>query len=244
VTKVGARVLTAEAGGTATAQAVAEGLTRAVSAAGERPELEDVRPLPENDSRGMAGYFPTVGVVIGSLAAAIALWLFAPRLGLLPQLGALAGFAALGGLLAAATTAGIVDTLDGAYWSVAGVTAVLSLAVGLTAAALVRWSGSAGIGASILVLVAVGLSSSGGVFSPTFLPGFFDAVGPLMPPGAGRDALRAVVYFDGHGAADALAPLLAWALVGAGGLLAATRARRWARPALPLSARPAPTSPS
>jgi hypothetical protein len=235
VTADGARVLTAEAGGLATAQALAVGLTRATAATGMRAEVEDLRPLPDNDSRGMTGFFTVVGVLIGGLAGAVALWLLAATLGLVARIAALGVFAALGGLLAAVTTGGVVDTLDGAFWSVAGVTALLSLAVGLTTAGLLRWLGGAGIGLSMVLMVLLGLSSSGGVLSSQFLPGFFEAVGPLLPASAGRDALRAVVYFDGHGSAAALMVLVAWSLIGAGALFAAAGVGRQAQPALHLS---------
>jgi hypothetical protein len=112
------------------------------------------------------------------------------------------------------------------------VTALQSLAVSLTTAGLVRWLGAPGIGVSMILMVLLGLSSSGGVLSSQFLPGFFEAVGPLLPPAAGRDALQAVVYFDGHGSAAALTVLVAWSLVGAAALLAAAGVGRQARPAL------------
>ena len=243
VTAEHARVLTADAGGTATADAVSEGLTRAVTASGGRAEVQDLKPLPDNDSRGMSAYFTTIGVVIGSLVGAILMWLLAPRLGPFARLGALGTFAALAGLVAAATTAGVVDTLGGALWSVAGVTALLSLAVVLPTAALLRWLGTAGIGASMILMLVLGLSSSGGLLSPAYLPGFFEFAGPLLPPDPARDALRAVVYFDGHGSGEALGVLAAWALVGVSGLLVAAGLRRDAQPGLPFARASATCSP-
>ena len=237
------RVLTAEAGGAATANAVSEGLARAVSAGGGRAQVQDLKPLPDNDSRGMSAYFATIGVVIGSLAGAILMWLLAPRLGPFARLGALAAFAALAGLLAAATTAGVVDTLDDASWSVAGVTALLSLAVVLPTAALLRWLGTPGIGVSMILMLVLGLSSSGGLLSPEYLPGFFELAGPLLPPDPARDALHAVVYFDGHGTGEPLAVLAAWALIGASGLLAAAGIRRDVQPVLPIAPAKAISSP-
>ena len=238
-----ARVLTAEAGGTATADAVSEGLTRAVSAGGARAEVENLKPLPNNDSRGMSAYFTTIGVVIGSLAGAILMWLLAARLGAFARLGALGGFAALAGLVAAATTAGVVGTLDGAFWPVAGVTALLSLGVALPTAALLRWLGTAGIGLSMILMLVLGLSSSGGLLSPSYLPGFFEIVGQVLPADPARDALRAVVYFDGHGTGEPLAVLVGWALVGATGMLAAAGLRRDAQPAPPFAQAKAVRSP-
>src|ERR671918_361751 len=235
LTAGGARVLTASAGGTATADALGEGLTRAVADTGGPAQVQDLKPLPANDSRGMSSYFTTIGVLIGSLAAAVLMWLLAPRLGVFARMGALGVFGVLAGLITAVTTAGIVDTLDGAFWSVAGVTALLSLAISLPTAGLVRWLGAAGIGVSMMVMVVLGLSSSGGLLSPEFLPGFFEVVGPLLPPDAAREALRSVVYFDGHGTTDALGVLAIWVVVGASGLLAAAGIRREVQPAVPLA---------
>ena len=72
-----------------------------------------------------------------------------------------------------------------------------------------------GIAAAVLVILLVGLSSSGGAVSHELEPGFFGAVSQLLPPGAALTAIRNVEYFDWTAT---LVPLLVLGAWGAGGL--------------------------
>jgi hypothetical protein len=92
---------------------------------------------------------------------------------------------------------------------------VAALAVALPTAALLRWLGTAGIGASMHDPHAgAGAELVGRPTLPSYLPGFFDTAGEVLPADPARDALRAVVYLDGHGTGDPLLVLVGWALVG------------------------------
>jgi hypothetical protein len=46
------------------------------------------------------------------------------------------------------------------------------------------------------------------------LPGFWRAIGGLLPPGAGVDLTRTTLYFDGARIVGPLLVLIAWAVIG------------------------------
>ena len=80
--------------------------------------------------------------------------------------------------------------------------------------ALQVWTGLVGIGLAILLFVVLGNPSAGGAYPAPLLPPFWAAIGPWLPPGAGTDAVRGIVYFGGAGAGRACLVLAAYALVG------------------------------
>jgi hypothetical protein len=93
----------------------------------------------------------------------------------------------------------------------------------LFATGLARLLGPPGIGLAALIVFLIGNPGSGAASAPELLPGFWRAVGPLLPPGAGATALRNVAYFDGAALATPLIVLAAFAALGAVLLLAPKR---------------------
>ena len=114
---------------------------------------------------------------------------------------ALAAFALVGGLVSVLLAAG---ALPGPVPALAALAALLLLAVGASTAALIALRGIAGVGIGFLVFLIVGNIASGAAAGPELLPGFWRAVGQLLPPGAAASALRDIAYFP---AATLLGPL-------------------------------------
>ena len=150
-------------------------------------QVEDVRPTAEGDPRGAAINLIFLPLIVICLPLVALLG----RLGLPPRelLGMLVAFAAASGLLIAAL-AGALDALPGPYLAVAGVTALIVLAVALPAAGLMRPLGPPGIGVAALLFIVIGNPGSGNASAPELLPGFWRVTGQLLPPGAGGQALR------------------------------------------------------
>jgi hypothetical protein len=76
-----------------------------------------------------------------------------------------------------------------------------------------RLLGPVGIFLTVIVVIQFGNPSSGGANGVPYLPGFWHAIGPFLPP---RDAyllLRNTVYFDGNGIGQPLAILLGYVVV-------------------------------
>lgn len=65
------------------------------------------------------------------------------------------------------------------------------------------------------MLVFVGNAASGGSVPTAMLPGVYRQISPWLPNGAIVHAVRAVVYFGGHGLGQPLLVLALWAGAGA-----------------------------
>ena len=72
----------------------------------------------------------------------------------------------------------------------------------------------------------LGNPTSGGPVARELLPGFFRAIGGYLPPGAGVDLLRSVLYFNSRTLGFALFVLASWALLGSLATVLLGRIRR------------------
>jgi hypothetical protein len=99
------------------------------------------------------------------------------------------------------------------FWLVWPIMTLIILTVALLTAVLRRLLGPVGIFLTVIVVIQFGNPSSGGANGVPYLPGFWHAIGPFLPP---RDAyllLRNTVYFDGNGIGQPLAILLGYVVV-------------------------------
>jgi hypothetical protein len=99
------------------------------------------------------------------------------------------------------------------FWVVWPILALILLVVGLFAAVLQRLVGAAGTLLTVVIIILFGKPSSGGANGVPYLPGFWTAIGPYLPPRNAYILLRNTVYFGGNGTAQALIVLLAYAVV-------------------------------
>jgi hypothetical protein len=205
------RLLVASAASAPTAEAVRAGF---VAALGGRLAVVDARPLPAHDGRGLSAFFTVAGTTVASVLFGALLFFFARGVDTRLRVAALIAFALLAGLVVALTADVVVGALTGAFLAVAGLTALLALAVAAPTAALTQLLGLPGVGLSALVLMLVALPSSGGPVGAQLLPGFYAALTHALPGGAALTALRSAVYFDGAAIGGLVAVLAAWALAG------------------------------
>ena len=77
-----------------------------------------------------------------------------------------------------------------------------------------RALGGPGLGLAALVVVLLGLVSSGGPAGSEFLPDFYRSLGPWMPPGQLYDAFRGALYFDGAALGGPVLVLTGWLIAG------------------------------
>jgi hypothetical protein len=202
----GDRVLVASASGAVPAETVA--------AAGGPRRVEDLRPLPPSDRRGLSPLFAVLGTLIPSLVFGVLLSVFGRRLPARVRWPAVIVFAAVAGLVTAFDVDVLVGALNGHFLGIALVTALLALAVSAAAHGLGHLAGPPGIVTAVLLLLLVGVSSAGGAVTYQFEPGFYGAVSQLLPPGAALTAVRNVQYFDGAATLWPLLTLGAWAVGG------------------------------
>ena len=163
------------------------------------PAIEDVVPLPKDDSAGSSLSFIIQAICLGGSIASLALG----RLGGLTRRSALRGIghaallvvyalASAGVALLAMSAYGVGSGGGKLFWGLA----LISLAVTASTAAAVAVFGPAGslVGG---VYFTLGLIISGSSIAPEMLPHAGSVVGKLLPPGAGATVVRDAMYFPG-----------------------------------------------
>ena len=216
----GPRLLIAGAASLMQAQAVEALVGRAVAAGGARLAVEDVRPLPEHDSRGLASVFLAFGVAVPSFLFGALLWVLGGSVSPREITGVLLAFAATAGLLAAFTVDTLIGALDGAFWEIAGIAALLTAAVAGAVSGLGRLTGPGGMALAAFVVLLLGQASSGGPVGNLMLPDFYKALSHALPTGSAISALRDTIYFEGQQALVPILVLAAWATGGIAALFA------------------------
>lgn len=108
----------------------------------------------------------------------------------------------------------VLGALSGQFWPMVATGTLLVFGVGAITMALQIAFGVAGIGLAVLLVVVLGNPSAGGAFPRSMLPPFWRAVGAFLPPGAGVDSVRSIVYFGGARTGYPLLILGGYALVG------------------------------
>jgi hypothetical protein len=213
-------VLVASGGGTAVATAVEQLFTLAAQQHGRTITVQDLVPLDHGDARGLSGFYLVIGWAVGG-------YLFAAMLGVakgsrpatLPRavwrLGATVPYALASGLGGAVIAEPVLHALNGHFWSIAGIGVLVTLSAATVTIALQTLFGVIGIGLTVVIFVILGNPSAGGAYQAPLLPPFWRAISSYLPNGAGTEAIRKIVYFEGHGLTHPVIVLLAWVIGGA-----------------------------
>ncbi len=182
------------------------------------PAVTDVVPLPKEDSSGGSLGFVIQALCLGGSIASLALGRLrstterstARGLG---HAGLLVGYA-----LASAAVALVAMSFFGVgkgadHLTLFGGLALISLAVTASTAAFVALLGPAGslIGGLYFTL---GIIISGSSIAPEMLPRLGNAIGQLLPPGAGATVARDALYFPDASTVPAFVVLSAYSVVG------------------------------
>jgi hypothetical protein len=99
------------------------------------------------------------------------------------------------------------------FWIVWPILGLITLTVSLIGAVLRRLVGPLGIFLTVILIIQFGNPSSCGANGVPYLPSFWNAIGPFLPPRNAYLLLRNTVYFNGGGIAQPLAILLAYVVV-------------------------------
>jgi hypothetical protein len=212
-------LLVSGAEGGAVSSALTDVLTRVDAAQHRTLTTTDAVPAGAADARGLSAFYLAVGWVVGGYLVAAIIGVSAgsrplTRVRGAVRLGALAVYAVVSGLGGALITGPVLGVFSGHLLALAAFGALLVFAVGAFTMGLQVWTGLVGIGLAILLFVILGNPSAGGAYPSPLLPPFWAAIGRWLPPGAGTDAVRGIVYFDGAGAGRACLVLAAYAVVG------------------------------
>ena len=224
------RLLTVSASSPSIAQSLVSGLTAAEQGLGRTLTVEDVAPLPQEDSRGLVPFYLVLALVVGGYLGATVLTLAGGPFvrssrHALARSAALIGYAVVSGIVVTAMVAAAFDVLSGHLLAVAAAGALTVASVALASAAFQAHLGMAGTAAVLVLFVAIGNPASGGPAARPLLPGFFATVGRWLPNGAATDLVRSITYLDAHALAQPLLVLVGWGVAGFVALLLARRVR-------------------
>ena len=188
--------------------------TSAFRAQGLAVQVETVHPFSSGDAHGLVLFFLVVALMVSVLVAQALLHSEAKDAGLAARCVFVVVYAGLAGTAGMAAASWITGDFSSAFWAASGLTSLAVAAVGVVVAGSARLLGSAGLGLSALVVVLLGLVSSGGPAGSEFLPDFYRWLGPWMPPGQLYSALRGALYFDGAGLGVPVSVLTGWLVAG------------------------------
>jgi hypothetical protein len=208
----GPRLVLASAG-----RPVVDDLRTSVESAMTRAEspavVTDEVPPPGEDTHSAVFVAAALPTVLGAIAAGALL-----ALSRRPRIDRLVGVVVVAGLSGLALTTVLntwLGALGGSWWALAG---CYALGIGAIVAAvngLAHVFGRAGLIAAAATVMLLGNPLSGATSATQMLPDGWSALGRALPPGAFAGAVRAVAYYDAHGASGPVLVLAAWALVGA-----------------------------
>ncbi|MCI3221567.1 hypothetical protein [Streptomyces sp. NP-1717] len=204
-------LLVAGAAGDAPARVVTAAYEELTRQAGATGKIEDVAPLPESDSRGVSGLLLSIALVIGALLFQAVLSLMAARLPARKRFLAGLGYAVIAGGVGALLAGPVIGAFDGSFPQLFGVAVLLSLAAVGVVAACQGLLGVLGVAVGALVVLPLGVSSSGGPVDYHFLPAFYSTISQYMPMGSAITSLRRIFYFDGNNVMTPLLTLAVWA---------------------------------
>lgn len=213
------RLLVASGGGGALSSALRQVFSSVEQAQHRQLETFDVRPASAGDARGLSAFYLVVGWMVGGYLVASILGISA---GTRPanlrraiiRLDALLVYAAAAGAGGAALDKAIIASPDGHFAALWGFGTLLVFAVAAFTMALEVVGGVVGIGVAIIIFVVLGNPSAGGAYPGPLLPGFWAAIGPWLPPGAGVSAVRGITYFSDHAITGPVLVVTGYALVG------------------------------
>lgn len=221
----GAELIVAGSIGAIETSMLTEVFTRIGAATGQPVTVQDVRPLPAGDSKGISTFFLVICAAIPGVILA-ALLVFAVNA---PGAAQRIGLAAAGSILVGGGLAWVGDGMTGALvgspWALWGLLAFLVFAVTTITGGLLRVAGPPAAGLAALLIVPIGAPASGGPLGEAFIAPWYAAIGEWLPLGAGAEAVRNVVYFDGNAIGRPLLALSLWAVAGAA-LVLSPKARR------------------
>ncbi|AMM22003.1 hypothetical protein AX769_19945 [Frondihabitans sp. PAMC 28766] len=179
-------------------------------------QVVDVVPAGTHDSTGQGIFFLLVGLSVGSYATAAAVAAFASRLGIrwsivtsVVMSGIVAGIA----LTVAGPIYHVIDGQVGSIWLLGWLYSLAIILIGVGLHPLLRHWTTAALTALFVML---NFTSSGGIFAPALMPGFFAGLHTFWNGAAWLDAAQTLQYFPGHGFGLDVLRLGLWAAAGLG----------------------------
>ncbi|MCZ2526134.1 DUF3533 domain-containing protein [Streptomyces sp. NPDC059506] len=206
-------IRTATAAGASQATTVQKLLAPVAVENGWAAEVEDVAPLPEGDTAGIAVLFAAMGMMLaGYVPLSVALMAVPHLLPVRRFLPVLIGWSALTSTVVWCILGPLVGAVDGHYLQFLGVGMLATGAVGLTQLLFTKFMGPLAVLLGMLLWVVLGMPASNLAVPVHTMPGFYSFLHGVLPLPAAGEALRSLLYFDGRGVGVHLLTLAAWAV--------------------------------
>jgi len=191
-----------------------EATFRELAAAQDRPlAVDDVRPLPPENSSGTPNFFFIIICTLGTFLTVVALGSLAPTLPEPHRIAIVAAASVLAPLIAYLIGGPGYHTFSGDFGTVMamlGMGALYAFAVAAITRLLQLGLGLLGALVASLVFIFLNFPSSGGTVAPQLMPGFWRFLNHFWIGAAGLDANRSVLYFHGGGVGTDVLKILAW----------------------------------
>ena len=211
-------LLYAGANGTGVTATVTGAFGALAKVSGHPPATQDALPASSGDTRGLSVFYAGFGVVLAAFLFGSMTYQVAPRLEYRWRMVSLALFGVLGGTMVALVAGQGFHALPGPFLGVAGIAALMAVAVGGATMTLMRLCGAAGMSLASILLLILGNATSGGILPAAYLPGWLLPLHVLLPVGVGVQGIQGLAYFHQDGLAPALGVPAAWIAVCAAAL--------------------------
>jgi hypothetical protein len=212
---VTADLYVASAGGMQATTAAETIFSQVASASGATVHKHDVVPLPSSDPAGVSALYIGIGAIVGGFLSGLIIGLAGAKLATGWQVATMVGMSAVVAGIETLYGWVVFDIFPGNALGGFGMLFALALVSGLVTLGGMKIIGPAMVMVSILVLVLLGITSSGLAVQLDLTPGFYDAMHQILPTARGLSGLRNVIYFGGHGITGDLIVLGVWAAIGA-----------------------------
>ena len=183
-----------------------------LSPGGTGVEVQDVVPTSADDPTGAGLAAGVLPLALTSVAGGLGIGLLLTRR--TERFLAVVGLAVAAGAASVALLKYGLGVLDGSFWELSAVVALMVGAVAATIAGLGAVLGRAGAGLGLAVMILLGNPLSAAASAPEFLPQPWGELGQLLPPGAGISAVRSAEFFDGAAIGQPLLVLSIWLAAG------------------------------
>lgn len=179
-------------------------ITRTEAAWHRHATVTDAVPAQPGDARGLSGFYLVVGWLAGGYLAAALLGIATrPRPATtrraIIRLIMLVPYAILSGLAGAIIAGPVLGALTGHLIAISALGALIVYCAATVTMGFQVLLGTLGVGLTLILFVVLGNPSAGGAYPPPLLPGFWRAISPALPNGAGVQALRHIAYFGSYG---------------------------------------------
>ena len=202
-------LLVAGGGGAALATAVEDVVAQVEAARHRSATVTDAVPAQPGDGRGLTAFYLVIGWLIGGYLVAALLGIAtrarpANARRAVIRLIVLVPYAILSGLGGAVVVGPVLGALTGHLLAIAALGALVVYCAATVTIAFQVLLGTIGVGLTLILFVVLGNPSAGGAYPAPLLPGFWRAISPALPNGAGVAALRRIVYFGSYNITDNL----------------------------------------